>query len=196
MWENSTETYIIVCEIDHQSRFDAWGRELRTGAVGWPWGMGWGGRWVQDGEHMYTQGWFMSNVQQKPLQYCKVISLQFKIFLNVNKKKVLFFEPLKQCFFQPGVNIWITQSILAIQMNRIYLKTNESESPGIRSRYFSVPKAPRWLWRDSLEKSHCAESTIQATVTRTGSFLILHLWQYLLLWVKMNFTWIMHLLAK
>ena len=28
-----------------QSRFDAWGRALRAGAPGWPWGMGWGGRW-------------------------------------------------------------------------------------------------------------------------------------------------------
>ena len=28
----------------------------------WPRGMGWGGRWegVQDGEHMYTHGGFMS----------------------------------------------------------------------------------------------------------------------------------------
>ena len=31
---------IIICEIDHQSRFDAWGRVLRSGALGWSWGMG------------------------------------------------------------------------------------------------------------------------------------------------------------
>ena len=37
--------YIIVCEVDCQSRFNAWDRVLRTGALGWPWGMGWGGRW-------------------------------------------------------------------------------------------------------------------------------------------------------
>ena len=37
-----------------------------------------GGMGVQDGEHMYTHGLFMSNVWQKPLQYCKVISLQLK----------------------------------------------------------------------------------------------------------------------
>ena len=42
--------------------FDAWDGVLRAGALGWPLGMGWegGGKGVQDGEHMYTQGWFMS----------------------------------------------------------------------------------------------------------------------------------------
>ena len=44
-WENTTETCIIICETDHQSRFDVWGRVLRAGALGWPWEMGWGGRW-------------------------------------------------------------------------------------------------------------------------------------------------------
>ena len=45
--------YIIICEIDRQSRFDAWDRVLRPGALEWPRGMGWGGRWegVQDGIH-------------------------------------------------------------------------------------------------------------------------------------------------
>ena len=45
-----------------QSRFDAWDRALGAGALGWPRGMGWGGR--QEGgsgwEHMYTRGGFMS----------------------------------------------------------------------------------------------------------------------------------------
>ena len=54
--------YITICEIDFQSRLDVWDRVLRAGALGWPWRMGWGGRWegVQDGGHMYTCGWFMS----------------------------------------------------------------------------------------------------------------------------------------
>ena len=60
--ENHWNMYIIICETDHQSRFDAWDRVLRAGALGWPWGMGWGRRWkgFQDWEHMYTHGWFMS----------------------------------------------------------------------------------------------------------------------------------------
>ena len=36
-----------------------------------------GGKGVQDGEHMYTHDGSMS-MYAKPLQYCKVISLQLK----------------------------------------------------------------------------------------------------------------------
>ena len=50
--------YIIICEIDHQSRFDAWDR------VHWDDPEGWdtegGGKRIQDGGHMYTHGCFMS----------------------------------------------------------------------------------------------------------------------------------------
>ena len=52
----------IICETDRQSRFDAWDRVLRAGVLRWPWGMGCGGEvggGLQDGEHMYTHGWFM-----------------------------------------------------------------------------------------------------------------------------------------
>ena len=38
-------TYIIICEINRQSRFDAWYSALRAGVLGWPRGMGWGRRW-------------------------------------------------------------------------------------------------------------------------------------------------------
>ena len=34
IWENSTERYIITCEIDDQSRFDAWDGALKAGALG------------------------------------------------------------------------------------------------------------------------------------------------------------------
>ena len=37
--------YNIICETNHQSRFDAWYRMLGAGALGWPRGMVWGGRW-------------------------------------------------------------------------------------------------------------------------------------------------------
>ena len=55
---------------------------MRQGAQGWCTGMtlrdgmGGGGA-VQDGEHMYTHGWFMW-MYGKPPQYCKVIRLQLK----------------------------------------------------------------------------------------------------------------------
>ena len=54
--------HIIICEIDRQSRFDAW--DKCSGLVHWDDPEGWdgegGGMGVQDGEHMYTHGWFMS----------------------------------------------------------------------------------------------------------------------------------------
>ena len=53
--------YIIICEIDNQSRFDAWGRVLRAGNWDDPerWDGEGGGREGQDEEHMYTHGLFM-----------------------------------------------------------------------------------------------------------------------------------------
>ena len=53
--------YIIICEVDRQSRM----HETRSpGLVHWDNPEGWdgegGGRWVQDEEHMYTHGRFMS----------------------------------------------------------------------------------------------------------------------------------------
>ena len=54
IWENSSETYIIKCETDHQSRLDA--RDKCSGLVHWEGPEGWdgegGGRGDQDGEHM------------------------------------------------------------------------------------------------------------------------------------------------
>ena len=71
--------YIIKCQTDLQPRFDAW--DKCSGLVHWDDPEGWngevGGRGVQDGEHMYTHGGFMS-MYEKPLQYYKVISLQLK----------------------------------------------------------------------------------------------------------------------
>ena len=71
--------YIITCEMDLQSRFDAWDRVFRAGALRWP--EGWdgegGGRGLQDGEQVHP--WLIDvNVWQKPLQYWKLISLQLK----------------------------------------------------------------------------------------------------------------------
>ena len=66
--------YITICETDHQARLDAWDRVLRAGALGWPWGMGWGGRWEGGsgwGTHVHPRLNHV-NVWQKPLQYCKV----------------------------------------------------------------------------------------------------------------------------
>ena len=65
-WDNLGEwhwnTYIIICEMNHQSRLNAWYKVLGAGALGWPRGRGWGRRWegFQDGKHVYSHGRFMS----------------------------------------------------------------------------------------------------------------------------------------
>ena len=81
--ERHWNMYITICEIDHQSRFDAWDRVLRASALGWPRGMERGGRWdggSEWGTHVHP--WLIHvNAWQKPPQYCKVISLQEKNLL-------------------------------------------------------------------------------------------------------------------
>ena len=59
---------------------------LGAGALGWPRGMGKGGRWEGgSGWGTYVHPWLIHvNVWQKPLQYCKIISLQLT---NIKKKQ-------------------------------------------------------------------------------------------------------------
>ena len=85
--EQHCNMYIIVRELDHQSRFDAWDRVLRAGALGCPWGMGWGGKWEGvSGWGTHVHPWLIRvNVWGKPLHYCKVVSLQLN---KVIKKKM------------------------------------------------------------------------------------------------------------
>ena len=52
--------YNIMYEMSRQSRFDAQYWMLGAGALGPPRRMVWGGSRVQDGEHMYTCGRFIS----------------------------------------------------------------------------------------------------------------------------------------
>ena len=58
---------------------------LRAGALGIPRGMGWGGMWEGvAGWGTPVNPWLIHvNVWQKPLQYCKVISLQL---IKINEK--------------------------------------------------------------------------------------------------------------
>ena len=60
---------------------------LGAGALGRPRGMGWGGRWEGgSGWGAHVNPWLIHvNVWQKPLQYCKVISLQL---IKINGKKL------------------------------------------------------------------------------------------------------------
>ena len=78
--------YITICEIEDQSKFDAWNKALKAGTLGQPRGMGWGVRWEGgSGWRRHVHPWLIHvNVWQKSPQYCKVISLQLKL---INFKK-------------------------------------------------------------------------------------------------------------
>ena len=76
IWENGIET----CIISYKKRIASPGSMQDTGSLGlvhWDDPEGWfgegGGRGVQDGEHVYTCGAFLS-MYGKTIQYCKVIS--------------------------------------------------------------------------------------------------------------------------
>ena len=70
--EQHCNMYITTCEINGHSKFNAWNRALKAGALGQPRGMGWG-RWegVQDvGTRVHP--WLIHvDVWPKPPQYCK-----------------------------------------------------------------------------------------------------------------------------
>ena len=80
IWENVIETCILSCK----KQITSLGSIQDTGClvlVHWDdperwYGEG-GGRGVQDWEYVYTRGRFMLMLA-KPIQYCKVISLQVK----------------------------------------------------------------------------------------------------------------------
>ena len=79
-WDNLGEwhwnMYIIICQTNRQSRFDEWYRMLRAGALGWPRGMGWWGRFRMG--NTCTSVVDSCQCVAKPMQYCTVISLQLK----------------------------------------------------------------------------------------------------------------------
>ena len=68
---------------------------LRAGALGRPRGIGWGGRWEGGlGWGTHVNPWLIHvNGWQKPLQYCKVISLQL-IKINGKKRLIVYLEKL------------------------------------------------------------------------------------------------------
>ena len=81
--ENSIETSIL----SRVKQVGCMKQVLRAHALGRPRGMGWGGR-RERGSGWGTQvnPWLIHvNVWQKPLQYCKVISLQL---IKINGKKI------------------------------------------------------------------------------------------------------------
>ena len=71
---------------------------LRAGALGRPRGMGWRRRWEGgSGWGTHVNPWLIHvNVWQKPLKYCKVISLQL---IKTNEKKEIRYKHETQVLF-------------------------------------------------------------------------------------------------
>ena len=69
---------------------------LRAGALGRPRGMGWRGRWEGvSGWGAHVNPWLIHvKVWQKPVQYCKAISLQL---IKINGKKRGIFAIVYLC---------------------------------------------------------------------------------------------------
>ena len=85
--EQHWNKYTIKGETDHQPRLDAW--DKCSGLVHWEDPEGWDGEGGEGGSGWGTHvnPWLIHvNMWQKPLQYCKVISLQL-IKINGKKKK-------------------------------------------------------------------------------------------------------------
>ena len=95
---------------------------LRAGALGRPRGMGWRGRREEgSGWGTHVNLWLIhANVWQKPLQYCKVISLQL-IKINEKKKRIdsfikhmcmdSFIVASDVCLVSPSPCIWHIQNV-------------------------------------------------------------------------------------
>ena len=85
--EQHQNMYIIKGETDHQPRLDAWDKSSEL--VHWEDPEGWDGEGGRSGElgwGTHVNPWLIHvNVWQKPLQYCKVISLQR---IKINGKKI------------------------------------------------------------------------------------------------------------
>ena len=104
--EQHWNMYIIKCETDRQSRLDAW--DKCSGLVHWDDPEGWdgeGGRRWGSGWGTHVNPWQIHvNVWQKPLQYCKVISLQL---IKVNRKKKKKTLPRSSCSLLQKIKIII-----------------------------------------------------------------------------------------
>ena len=75
---------------------------LGAGALGRPRGMGGGGRWDGgSGWGTHVNPWLIRvNVWQKPLQYCKVISLQLIKIIGKKQIKMIYWNELDLLFTQ------------------------------------------------------------------------------------------------
>ena len=95
---------------------------LRPGALGRPRGIGWRGRWEGgSGWGILVNPWLIHvKVWQKPLQYCKVISLQL-IKINEEKKSLLQHHSSKASIFRRS-------AFFTVQLSHPYMTTGKNHS--------------------------------------------------------------------
>ena len=117
-------SFIHLIRTDSNVYYQGWNRSpaqvgrmrqvLRAGALGRPRGMGWRGRWEWGlGWGIHVNPWLIHvNVWQKPLKYCKAISLQL-IKINGKKKK-------KVCSFTLGFTLSVIHSVDLHMNNDMY----------------------------------------------------------------------------
>ena len=118
--EQHLNKYTIKGETDHQPRLDAW--DGCSGLVHWedPEGSSreGGGRRDQDGD-IHVNPWLIPvNVWQKPLQYCKVISIQL-IKINGKNKSNLSEDEKKER--SPLFHLRIRNSYFKFESNLLML---------------------------------------------------------------------------
>ena len=132
---------------------------LGPGALGRPSGIGWCGRWEGgSGWGTHVNPWLIHfNVWQKPLQCCKVISLQL---IKINEKKKRKSESCVRLFGTPG-------TIQSMEFSRPEYWSGEA-FPGKLSNPGIYPRSPT-LQVDSLP----AESPGKPKSTELGSLSLL-----------------------
>ena len=108
--------YNTICEIDDQSKFDAWNRALKARPLGQTRGMGWEGGWrgFRMEEHMYTCVWFMSMYGKN--HHNILISLQLKL---INFKITISMSFLVMGLFRYSISSWTNFSSLFLSGNFI-----------------------------------------------------------------------------
>ena len=122
---------------------------LRAGALGWPRGMGWGGRW-EGGSRWGTHvnPWLIHvNVWKKTLQYCKIIRLQL-IQINENtfvcwRPKSLHFvysqNASKLLFHSDPFGNWVSNQVVGLTWLVLF---KERKSAQTAQRHYSVKVKP------------------------------------------------------
>ena len=121
---------------------------LGAGALGWPRGMGWGGRWEgSSGWGTHVNPWLIHvNVWQKPLQYCEIISLQL-IKINGKKKEKMGFLEVVVVVQLPS--LWFPETSCTAALQASLSLTISRSLPRFMSTAFVVPSSHLMLWPSS-----------------------------------------------